>query len=315
MHSMTIYRVKQALGFWLFIMLACVLMGQTEEWRQERMQMIEATKSLPQQDRIPILGSIVTAGYPDRMMPPNEIQLGVAAKARAEMLAIPGHAEYYRDRILKARLEYEGDPLVGKGSALATLTTEQSYGFQILSQLPSVETVRVLGEFLADDRGKIGGPGPQPMMDGKRSIESANSTGALHAFHILPLASKPVAAKDVFADKDLETYRLWYAQIKSGNRTFRFEGDPTEYDLDGPAPPEKLRRVEANRKRNKQRDERTGPGGAEDDRTAQGQPASVAADSNAVGKSTGTLATELASGLVIAAALWYFLRLRSSRST
>jgi hypothetical protein len=46
---------------------------------------------------------------------------------------------------------------------------------------------------------------------------------------------------------------LWYEQIKSGNRTFRFEGDPTEYDLNGPAPKQKIERVERERKRTEER--------------------------------------------------------------
>lgn len=30
-------------------------------------------------------------------------------------------------------------------------------------------------------------------------------------------------------------YRKWYDEVKEGRRTFRFIGDPQEYDLNGPA--------------------------------------------------------------------------------
>lgn len=282
-------------------------MGRTEEWRQERMQVIENSKSLPPQERIPILGSVVTAGYPDRMMPPNEIQLEVAAKARAALLAIPGHAEYYRDRILKARAAYD-EPSDEKIRHLHEWIGEQE-GFRVLALLPSVENVRVLGEFLADDRGKIGGPGPPPVMDEGRPMESANSGRALQTLHALPLVRKPVASEHVYPDKDLEAYRLWYAQIKSGKRTFRFEGDPTEYDLDGPAPPEKLRRIAEHRVRDAARAERTRP-----DDSAASSAAAMAASSGTIGQPSATLAAILALAAALAAAGWYLLRKRTDRA-
>jgi hypothetical protein len=39
--------------------------------------------------------------------------------------------------------------------------------------------------------------------------------------------------EDMFYD-DIEPWRLWFAHLRAGNRTFRFEGDPVEYTLSGP---------------------------------------------------------------------------------
>ncbi len=35
-------------------------------------------------------------------------------------------------------------------------------------------------------------------------------------------------------DEDIELWRIWYEQVKAGNRTFQFEGDPKHYNLEGP---------------------------------------------------------------------------------
>lgn len=44
------------------------------------------------------------------------------------------------------------------------LSNEVTYGFNTLAQLPSCETVRVLGEFLYDERGYVKLP-PQPTLE------------------------------------------------------------------------------------------------------------------------------------------------------
>src|SRR5690606_26228155 len=64
----------------------------------------------------------------------------------------------------------------------------------------------------------------------------------------LPLTFKPVKrAGYTFPYEYVYAWQNWYEQIKAGSRTFRFEGDPTEYDLNGPVPKEKLQRIERDR--------------------------------------------------------------------
>ncbi|MEI6607160.1 MAG: hypothetical protein WCP35_17750 [Verrucomicrobiota bacterium] len=248
--------------------------------------------------RIEALGAFVRIGSHGRM---DEEQMAIFKKSQAAILAIPGHAEYYRDRILKAREAYDtsGDDRI---RFLHEWIKEQD-GFRVLAQLPSVETVRILGEFLADERGKIGGPGPPPVMTEGRSMESPNCYLALSALHSLPLVNKPVAVKHANDDKDLETYRLWYAQIKSGNRTFRFEGDSTEYDLNGPAGPAKLKHINEARERDTQRATRHQAGsGAAGSGSGTESPSSSASSPASL---TGIL---LAAGTLCLVAVWYFLR-------
>ncbi|MCB1133338.1 MAG: hypothetical protein KDN05_19610, partial [Verrucomicrobiae bacterium] len=68
---------------------------------------------------------------------------------------------------------------------------------------------------------------------------------AAGALDTLPIVAKPMDAPPHGYDcpEDTRPWRQWYQEIKDGKRTFRFEGDPTEYDLDGPAPKQKLERI------------------------------------------------------------------------
>ncbi|RYD43350.1 MAG: hypothetical protein EOP85_10250 [Verrucomicrobiaceae bacterium] len=180
-------------------------------------------------------------------------------RIQAAMLAVPGHAEYYRDRILDTRLEYE--KIKGKGEidreagARTHLSNAQQDGFRTMAYLPSVGTVRVLGELLSDERGYTKLPA-NPTLDEMEvaAMEVPNCKGAAKALVCLPIVSKP-QDKDwmMMTYEDVAPWREWYGQIKAGNRTFRFAGDPTEYDLDGPAPAEKLERIARAEKRDAER--------------------------------------------------------------
>ena len=160
---------------------------------------------------------------------------------KAKLLSIPGHAEYYRDRISRSRQivdDYKAakaeDPAFqsAAGTGINQLVSEQGSGFQILENLPSVETVRVLGEFLSDDRGA------EISFDEQINTgETSNDGLAMSAISRLGIANAPTPPIRVAEDMDrkLESWKHWYAEVKAGRRTFRFEGDPVDYDLRGPS--------------------------------------------------------------------------------
>jgi hypothetical protein len=157
------------------------------------------------------------------------------------MVSIPGHAEYYAKRIKAQQAELE-DALKGTstdrtGIAKAKLLEEQMYGFATLKAMPSPETVRVLGEFLYDPWGLRPNlqQGEYPDLD-EEGITS-HSWRALVALAALPLAHKPVQPRPnrwVDYHQDIDAWKLWYEQVRAGTRTFRFVGDPREYNLHGP---------------------------------------------------------------------------------
>jgi hypothetical protein len=214
-------------------------------------------------------------------------------RAQTALLAIPGHAEYYRDRINEARRKVDVLPpdSVERGPLRGMLYNEQMNGFQTLSQLPSAETIRVLGEFLFDDRGTLPGDGEQA------AVERPISRDAATALSKLPLVARPVTSKES-GREDTPTWRLWYQQVKAGTRTFRFVGDPKEYNL-----------------RDIMQQQAAVDSTVRPPRhvTADRPPATIVADAAPASGSSGALPILIAAVLAILAALWYFLRVRHSR--
>ena len=222
----------------------------------------------------------------------------VAQELRNALLAIPGHAEYYRDRILEVqktrdeamgKLEYSGkagDYRIELQNAMATL-----------EHLPSPETVRVLGDFLSDYSAN-------PLSPQDNMKESPNCHHAVVALCHLPLMSKPANTKYGYeAADDLPAWQLWYEEIKSGKRTFRFEGDPTEYTLEGPAPKKTLERIARDQKRDAER-----VAGHTKTVKSSDVPESTAAPVS----SKSLFVALLGSGMVLLISLgWYFVKARS----
>ena len=173
---------------------------------------------------------------------------------QSALLATPKHAEYYGDKIQNAQENLKNvwaDPNL-RWPAYQTFLNEQMYGFDTLAELPSAENVRVLGEMLSNEWVP---PGNETAPASEKLPPLANrATGTLMK---LPIKNKPAAFTGPVTRetiiRDLPAWRLWYEQIRSGKRTFSFEGDTTEYDLNGPAPKEKLIRIEQGRKRDEKR--------------------------------------------------------------
>ncbi len=222
---------------------------------------------------------------------------------RERLLSIPGHAEYYRDRINRMRSKVDkyraehGSPhgkYDGAGGGLSLLGREQRSGFRILENLPSVETVRVLGEFLSDDRGA-----GIPLLEQINTGETSNDVLAMTAISQLGIANAPTPAIRVSEDMDrkLEGWKHWYAEVKEGRRTFRFIGDPVDYDLRGPS---KRGALEPNRTRSGKR--AAGDDGAEDRDESAGEG----------GVSPPVIGAILA-GLFLLAAFWIYRRKQLAR--
>jgi hypothetical protein len=210
---------------------------ESEQGLQTWRNFAEEAKVKPSTDLIPKLGlglrkttltSVYVAG--DRLETRKLIQ--------DALLAIPGHAEFYANRINNARAEVDDAFKQGKYPPFNDLLDEQMYGFETLAQLPSPETVRVLGEFLSDDRGRFD---PSPDLSEEEIIarrkswgQKPNSLLAAKALNDLSLKTRPYPKKQFTHDDDIRPWQLWYQQVKAGRRTFTFEGSPQEYDLTGP---------------------------------------------------------------------------------
>ncbi|MEO7098107.1 MAG: hypothetical protein ABI162_02010 [Luteolibacter sp.] len=289
-----------------FVLHAEEQSAERKAWLAERRAMVERARTISDEQTIIDLSRIVR-GIGSNLPNASEEAKQLYLEALDLLKANPGYAEYYRDRVITARKKYEGAP---EGSANQSvyrhdLQDAQNDSFATLQRVPSVESVRVLGEFLSDDRGRITLPKDATEDQRERAkVERPNSSYAAESLFNLPLNYEPRKRRNEYDFKrsDIDLWRVWYEQVKFGKRTFRFVGDPTEYDLDGPAPKEKLQRIERDRKRDEGRaaGHKNSSSGSETASTVAfvGRPMSIA----------GIFA---ASGLC-ATAVWYFLKRRKA---
>ena len=216
------------------LLIGCAKGVQDPTWLPRTMTRLDSIDSVSKKEKIEYLGTLAGMSWGSM----DHEQTEVFVRAQGMLLAIPGHAEYYAEKLNKDREvldNYKNSNPGSSGPYLSTLVTDQMYAFKTLGSLPSVETVRVLGELLDDERG-MHPPIPGKAYDGG---EVPNSWLAAEALTRLPIVSKPTTLQwNRIYDNDLEAvthaWKLWYQQVKAGNRTFRFEGDATEYNLNGP---------------------------------------------------------------------------------
>lgn len=300
------------------IVLACLLSGfaasnelpQAEDRKIEIEQIklwesnLEKSEAMNAQDKIDCLSlGLRNMGYRKTLSNHGAEVERMYQLIQATLLAIPGHAEYYRDDINKARAKFE-EALKGGDETLIGETRQYLAGkllfdFPTLDHLPSVETVRVLGEFLSDERGYVKMPEHPTLEDLTTDVSgSPVFRRAAASLGKLPIVNKPIPASTQFrTPDDVRPWKQWYEQIKAGNRTFRFEGDATEYDLNGPASKDTLVRIERDRMRDAER--LAGRRKASPDTGFVSQALNLSKPSSIAGL--------LAAAGLCAAALWYFL--------
>ncbi|MBK1883102.1 hypothetical protein JIN85_11790 [Luteolibacter pohnpeiensis] len=194
---------------------------------------VDEYKKLPSSDAIPEIGRLL-------LKTSQAARFKIVIDEREETLLyissilkeIPGHATYYRDRILEAKAKIDQSPIEAQGPLYNAYMTAMMYGMQTLQELPSPETVEVLGEMLSDDWT----PGFFENYQGTGySTKDRPWLWAMTALVQLPLEGRPANTRATYESfcADIPAWRHWYAQIKAGTRKIRFEGDPKEYSLPG----------------------------------------------------------------------------------
>ncbi len=167
---------------------------------------------------------------------PHRKQSDAYRLAVGRLREIPGAVEYFKRDILK-RMEWDMGCSAIKGDE------DRDSNFHILAQLQLPETVSVLGELLYDDRDPSKGPPSD-------SPYVPNSLYATLSLHKLGIKHPPVNSRDFDARRDLPAWRLWYEQVKAGNRTFSFVGDEKTYTLAGAGTMVPEKKVRPDRKSN-----------------------------------------------------------------
>ncbi len=243
----------------------------------------------------------------------------VFKRAQTMMLAIPGHAKHYQDKIESLRAEVLANTKIPDEVARLQQDGKQpihigdyndfrKVAFPVLGLLPSSESVAVLGHFLNDPESRDG-----RFMTGELIPRNdyqhypPNCAAAYIAIANLGIENPPGDAKP---DKRLYDYDLdqvdawkeWWNEVKEGRRTYRFIGSSIEYGPDGPASKEVIQRVERDRKR-------------DEERTAGHKKSSITAESESAAfqaSKPSSIAWLVASIGLCAAAVGYFVKNRKS---
>lgn len=220
---------------WPLCILAFELVGiahgdSREEWRNAAMESVVQLAEKPPETAIPELGTWLRKLSRRSYTRGGELKWEVHAAAQEELLAIPGHAEWYRDDILERFRKWEAYEKPGMGPLWSDFERYRGWNFETLKEMPSVETVRVLGEMLGDEEEGYVMESPP----GRNLDFWASSILTDLGIESPPIPPGIRGSWATHNQSKLKAWRLWYGQVKAGNRTFRFEGDDMEYTLEGP---------------------------------------------------------------------------------
>jgi hypothetical protein len=285
-------------------------------WKVKRIAAIQDFQKDPAK-RVPELSEMLrqlrTLGY--RSSPERD---DVITLLKSTLLAIPGHAKYYQDKIEAMREEV----LVNSKKSAAEITKLQDDGLEIvdvwayeaycvnafrtLAHIPSPECVAVLGFYLNDPVGRDG----KTLLGDKRrnpgddfDPRAINSEGAAIAIRKLGIEHPPFKLYDDgglsrVRDQEVDAWKDWWNEVKEGKRTYRFIGSPIEYGPDGPASIEVILRAQRNMKRDEERS------AGHKKATPVSDPVTVV---TRISKPS-SIARLVAALALISAAVWYFLR-------
>ncbi len=251
----------------------------------------------------------------------------VAHLLQERLLATPGHAKSFQDKIESLRVEVlatgnisdeELTRLQDEGREIPHVTDYERYcsmtAFPTLQHLPSAETVAVLGHYLNDPVGRngknlLGHPMRIPGDD--LSSRPCNARMATESIRHLGIAHPPYPFAEerpgeFLPEKEIDAWKDWWNEVKTGKRTYQFKGSPIEYGADGPATKEQIERISMHQRMEGDRDARHRTAGGSAD-AAEGVPPGVApAPSMPL-----TIVLNLAGLAVLTTAVWYFAKARS----
>lgn len=213
---------------------------EAEIWYETMDQRLTKVIELPNSEaKIDKLGEYLFK-FGSRLPHPDERWNATFTKAKDAALAFPNHSQHFRQRI-----EAMFDPTTGKFNQDMGLERRTLIA-QTLGHVPSPEIVQLLGELLADERGK------QPFSVSKGTA-SSNAEYACGSLNLLKLRHPPVVRDERefawnISHEHIDTWKLWWEQVKAGNRTFSFEGQDVEYRLRKDGSYETVTRAEAKRR-------------------------------------------------------------------
>jgi hypothetical protein len=151
---------------------------------------------------------------------------GARARAWERLRAVPDFADRLASYIREEREKW----ISGEAVSSSRYNRKKRDVLCLMGDIPDPRVVKVLGEFLSDNEL----PGYEDELIAALNGCRPNAIWASRALG--RLVDKPPLKKpwDEYDLNDAKVWELWYAQVKAGTRTFRFKGDPQEYNLRGP---------------------------------------------------------------------------------
>jgi hypothetical protein len=217
--------MKTSIKITVCLFIHCVLQtsiwGASETWLLESRSMITKTRENPTRGNVLMLANRLDSvtRYLDKT---NVDEVALRQDIQNTLLSIPGHAKYFADEIERKRAMIQPGEYTGDYDRLRV------FHFETLSHLPSPETVKILGSFLYDDKDfenmTVVEAAGEKHLSGGRSPNSKYATGA---FILLEIQNPPYPKSAYIAD--IEKWRTWYDEIKSGKKAFSFKGQKVEY--------------------------------------------------------------------------------------
>jgi len=235
-------------------------------WHEKWSNVLNSIDELPLPDRIEMLGKAAESSVGGNM---GGERSDIFNRAQSTLLAIPGHARFYQDKIERIRSQAlvdnkKGDDEIMRMRMDHTMVEFDDYesfrekAFVVLSLLPSSETVAVLGHFLNDPEGLDG----RDLTGERLSISDsmpfpANARASVIALCRLGIENSPfqaVGSRDFYGEvvnkEELGAWRGWWNDVKDGRRTYRFIGSGVEYGPEGPVSAKKGHQSKTDRQGN-----------------------------------------------------------------
>ena len=119
---------------------------------------------------------------------------------------------------------YENGILVRPSSNI-----DLQFDFFILNMIKTPESVKLLGEYLYDDRNAKPKVKWEPGMDIAPNDSVSNSGAAAKELQTMGIKNPP--QPDLRGYAIIDSWKLWFEQVKAGNRVFSFEGENIAYRL------------------------------------------------------------------------------------
>ena len=188
-----------------------------ENWKKAASE-LPPLQTMSNEDKFEKLGKILRGiGDPSLYLEYAEEAAELQNRLQQEVITMPGHAAYFADKIKKEQASIQHLPRRPVPGRLEYDRNRYYIIAEILVCLPSPETIKVLGEFLWDDK-----DAHEWHPDDDWGQRQSNSSLAVQALRGIGLKDRPLVP-------DIELWRAWYEEIKSGKRAFSFKGQNVEY--------------------------------------------------------------------------------------